>query len=54
MINAKYRWIPCWYEESSDELFGKNWFYHILFLLYSWYDLVILNKEELDIQILDK
>jgi len=49
--NAKYRFIPCWYEESSDEIFGKNWIYHIIFKLFLWFDIFILLKIELPIWI---
>ena len=42
--NAKYRGIPCWYNEDIDELEGKNWLYNILIDINIWVD---VNDNEL-------
>ncbi len=46
---ARYRAIPCWFDTTTDELTGRNWFYDILVDINIWFDLNILELDELPI-----
>jgi hypothetical protein len=43
---AKYRNIPCLYNNVNDELIGTNWFYNILLDIIIWIDINIFQIEE--------
>lgn len=53
MKNAKYRWIPCWFDEETHEIMGKNWYYDVLIELNIWFDFSVLKLDELPIWIED-
>ena len=46
---AYYRRIPAYYNPSTDELMGRNWFYDQLIELNVWFDIYVFNLEELPI-----
>jgi hypothetical protein len=48
---AYYRRIPCYFDVLTNELKGRNKFYDILVELNIWFDLTILQLEELPIWI---
>jgi len=47
--NAKYRGIPCWFDESTNEIKGKNWLFDKLIEVNVWFDFEVLQIEELPI-----
>lgn len=44
---ARYRAIPCFYDDVTDELIGRNWLYDILVSLNVWFDFEALKTEDL-------
>lgn len=48
---AKYRGIPCYYNEETEELGGRNWFYDILVSINIFLDYEIFLLDELPIWI---
>jgi hypothetical protein len=51
MKEAYYRSIPCYYDDDTHELHGRNWFYNILLDVTLWFDVEILQIEEFPIWI---
>lgn len=49
MKEAYYRWIPCWFDPTTFELIGQNWFYDQLIHINVWIDFEILGLDELPI-----
>jgi len=49
MSKAFYRWIPCYFDEVTMELVGRNKFYDILVDINLWFDLKILQLDELPV-----
>ena len=47
--NARYRGIPCRYDNVSEEIEGNNWFYDILIEIMIWIDININQIEEFPI-----
>jgi hypothetical protein len=50
---AKYRGIPCWYNEQTDELRTNNWLYGVLVNINLWVDFQLLGLEKLPIWIIE-
>lgn len=44
--NARYRFIPCWWNPATDEITGKNWFYDFLIDVMLWIDINIVQVDE--------
>lgn len=51
MKKAYYRQIPAYFNESTNELEGRNWFYGILIDLNLWFDTYIVEVNEYPIWI---
>lgn len=51
MKKAYYRRIPCYFNEETNEIIGRNKFYDILIDINIWFDYEILNLEELPVWI---
>ena len=49
MVNVHYRWIPCFFDETTHELMGRNWYYDILVSVSVWVDSELLGLDELPI-----
>jgi len=48
---AYYRSIPAWFDEETNELFGRNWFYDILININLWLDVNVFQIEEFPIYV---
>lgn len=46
---AHYRAIPAWFDESTGELEGRNWFYEILIEINVWLDVNVFDVEDFPI-----
>ena len=51
MKKARYRGIPCYFDESSGDLEGRNLFYDILVHINVWIDVNIACVESFEIEI---
>lgn len=49
MRKAYYRWIPAYFDLTTNKLMGRNGFYDILLNISIWIDLNILNVEEIPV-----
>ncbi|MGV4535534.1 hypothetical protein [Ornithobacterium rhinotracheale] len=49
MKKAFYRRIPAYYNEETGELVGRNWLYDKLIAFNLWWDLAVLELEEIPI-----
>lgn len=52
-LNAKYYFIPCWYNSLIDEISGKNKFWDVLLDIAIWYDVDVLQKQEFSLWVED-
>lgn len=52
-LHAKYYFIPCWYNQLTDEIWGKNTFWNILLNIVIWFDTTISQKEEFELWVED-
>lgn len=53
MKKAYYRSIPAWYDESTQEIKGRNWVCDILIDINIWLDVNVFMVDEFPIYIKD-
>ena len=51
MKNAYYRKIPCYFDDKTSELIGRNVYWELLLQMTLWFDVQIINIEEFPIYI---
>jgi len=51
MKNGHYRWLPIWYDEETEEIMGRNPISDIVLDILVWFDIEILEIEEIPIWI---
>lgn len=47
--NAHYRKIPCYFDDETNEIIGRNWIYDLLVDLNIWLDINVFDVEEFPI-----
>lgn len=50
---ATFHGIPCWFNEHSGELHGRNWFYDIFVVFNLWLDVHVFDVEDFQIWVDD-
>jgi hypothetical protein len=50
---ATYHDIPCWFNQKTGELHGRNWFYDLIVEFNLWLDVHVFEVDEFQIWIED-